>query len=96
MLNKAQHDQMIQSLVGLRFTTYELVDTLKTISMTSSDISSSPTITDCNKSNIFDDYCMIVSLGTINSISMNYRIFYLNTNQKDKILITDTEYITGE
>ena len=96
MLNKAQHDQMIQALVGLRFTTYELVDTLKTISMTSSDISSSPTITDCNKSNIFDDYCIIVSLGTINSILMNYRIFYLNKNQKDKILITDTEYITGE
>ena len=96
MLNKAQHDQMIQALVGLRFTTYELVDTLKTISIESSDISSSPTITDCNKSNIFDDYCMIVSLGTINTISMNYRIFYLNTNQKDKILITDTEYITGE
>ena len=96
MLNKAQHDQMIQALVGLRFTTYELVDTLKTISMTSSSLSSFPTITDCNKSNIFDDYCMIVSLGTINSILMNYRIFYLNTNQKDKILITDTEYITGE
>lgn len=96
MLNKAQHDQMIQALVGLRFTTDELVDTLKTISMTSSDISSYPTITDCNKSNIFDDYCIIVSLGTINTISMNYRIFYLNTNQKDKILITDTEYITGE
>ena len=96
MLNKAQHDQMIQALVGLRFTTDELVDTLKTISIASSDISSSPTITDCNKSNIFDDYCIIVSLGTINSISMNYRIFYLNTNQKDKILITDTEYITGE
>ena len=96
MLNKAQHDQMIQALVGLRFTTYELLDTLKTISIESSDISSSPTITDCNKSNIFDDYCMIVSLGTINTISMNYRIFYLNTNQKDKILITDTEYISGE
>ena len=96
MLNKAQHDQMIQALVGLRFTLYELVDTLKTISIESSDISSSPTITDCNKSNIFDDYCIIVSLGTINTISMNYRIFYLNTNQKDKILITDTEYITGE
>ena len=96
MLNKAQHDQMIQALVGLRFTTYELVDTLKKISMTSSSLSSSPTITDCNKSNIFDDYCIIVSLGTINSISMNYRIFYLNTNQKDKILITDTEYISGE
>lgn len=96
MLNKAQHDQMIQALVGLRFTTDELVDTLKTISIASSDISSSPTITDCNKSNIFDDYCIIVSLGTINSILMNYRIFYLNTNQKDKILITDTEYITGE
>ena len=96
MLNKAQHDQMIQALVGLRFTTYELLDTLKKISIESSDISSSPTITDCNKSNIFDDYCMIVSLGTINSISMNYRIFYLNTNQKDKILITDTEYILGE
>lgn len=96
MLNKAQHDQMIQALVGLRFTLYELVDTLKTISIESSDISSSPTIIDCNKSNIFDDYCIIVSLGTINSISMNYRIFYLNTNQKDKILITDTEYITGE
>ncbi len=96
MLNKAQHDQMIQALVGLRFTTDELVDTLKTISIASSDISSSPTITDCNKSNIFDDYCIIVSLGTINTISMNYKIFYLNTNQKDKILITDTEYITGE
>ena len=96
MLNKAQHDQMIQALVGLRFTTDELVDTLKTISMTSSDISSSPAITDCNKSNIFDDYCIIVSLGTINSISMNYRIFYLKTNQEGKILITDTEYITGE
>ena len=87
---------MIQALVGLRFTTDELVDTLKTISIASSDISASPTITDCNKSNIFDDYCIIVSLGTINTISMNYRIFYLNTNQKDKILITDTEYITGE
>ena len=96
MLNKAQHDQMIQALVGLRFTTNELLDTLKTISIESSDISSSPTILDCNKSNIFDDYCMKVSLGTINTISMNYRIFYLNTNQKDKILITDTEYITGE
>ena len=96
MLNKAQHDQMIQALVGLRFTTDELVDTLKTISIASSDISSSPTITDCNKSNIFDDYCIIVSLGTINTISMNYKIFYLKTNQKDKILITDTEYITGE
>ena len=96
MLNKAQHDQMIQALVGLRFTLYELVDTLKTISIESSDISSSPTITDCNKSNIFDDYCIIVSLGTINTISMNYKIFYLNTNQKDKILITDTEYISGE
>ena len=96
MLNKAQHDQMIQALVGLRFTTDELVDTLKTISIASSDISSSPTITDCNKSNIFDDYCIIVSLGTINTISMNYRIFYLNTNQEGKILITDTEYITGE
>ena len=96
MLNKAQHDQIIQALVGLRFRTDELVDTLKTISIASSDISSSPTITDCNKSNIFDDYCIIVLLGTINTISMNYRIFYLNTNQKDKILITDTEYITGE
>ena len=96
MLNKAQHDQMIQALVGLRFTTDELLDTLKTISIASSDISSSPTITDCNKSNIFDDYCIIVSLGTINSISMNYRIFYIKTNQKDTILITDTEYITGE
>ena len=96
MLNKAQHDQMIQALVGLRFTLYELVDTLKTISIESSDISSSPTITDCNKSNIFDDYCIIVSLGTINTIPMNYKIFYLNTNQKDKILITDTEYISGE
>ena len=68
MLNKAQHDQMIQALVGLRFTTDELLDTLKTISIASSDISSSPTITDCNKSNIFDDYCIIVSLGTINTI----------------------------
>lgn len=96
MLNKAQHDQMIQALVGLRFTTDELIDTLKTISIESSDISSYPTIFDCNKSNIFNDYCMIVSLGTINSILMNYRIFYLNTNQKDKILITDTEYISGE
>ena len=96
MLNKAQHDQMIKGLVGLRFTTDELVDTLKTISIESSDISSSPTITDCNKSNIFDDYCIIVSLGTINTIPMNYKIFYLNTNQEDKILITDTEYITGE
>lgn len=96
MLNKAQHDQMIQALVGLRFTTYELVDTLKTISIESSNISSSPTIIYCNKSNIFDDYCMIVSLGTINTISMNYKIFYLKTNQEDKILITDTEYITGE
>ena len=96
MLNKAQHDQMIQALVGLRFTTDELLDTLKTISITSSDISSSPTITDCNKSNIFNDYCIKVSLGIINSILMNYRIFYLNTNQKDKILITDTEYISGE
>ena len=96
MLNKAQHDQIIQALVGLRFTTDELLDTLKTISIASSDISSSPTITDCNKSNIFDDYCMIVSLGTINTIPMNYKIFYLKTNQKDKILITDTEYITGE
>ena len=96
MLNKAQHDQVIQALVGLRFTTDELLDTLKTISIESSNISVSPAIHDCNKSNIFDDYCMIVSLGTINSISMNYKIFYLNTNQKDKILITDTEYISGE
>ena len=96
MLNKAQHDQMIQALVGLRFTTYELLDTLKTISIASSDISSSPTITDCNKSNIFNDYCMIVSLGTINTIPMNYKIFYLKTNQEGKILITDTEYITGK
>ncbi len=96
MLNKAQHDQMIQALVGLRFTLYELIDTLKIISIESSDISSSPTIFDCNKSNIFNDYCIIVSLGTIDTISMNYRIFYLNTNQKDKILITDTEYILGE
>lgn len=95
MLNKAQHDQMIQALVGLRFTTYELIDTLKTIYISSSDISSYPTIFECNKSNIFDDYCMIVSLGTIDTIPMNYRIFYLNTNQKDKILITDTEYITN-
>lgn len=96
MLNKAQHDQMIQALAGLRFTLYELIDTLKTISIASSDISSYQTIFDCNKSNIFDDYCMIVSLGTINTIPMNYKIFYLNTNQKDKILITDTEYISGE
>ena len=96
MLNKAQHDQMIQALVGLRFTTDELLDTLKTISIASSDISSSPTITDCNKSNIFDDYCMKASLGIINTISMNYKIFYLKTNQEGKILITDTEYITGE
>ena len=95
MLNKAQHDQMMQALVGLRFTTDELLDTLKTIYIESSNISAYPIIIDCNKSNIFDDYCMIVSLGTINSISMNYRIFYLNTNQKDKILITDTEYITN-
>lgn len=36
MLNKAQHDQMMQGLIGLRFTRKELVDTLKTISMTSS------------------------------------------------------------
>ena len=50
---------------------------------------------DCNKSNMFNDYCMIVSLGTINTIQMNYKIFYLNTNQKDKILITDTEYISN-
>lgn len=62
MLNKAQHDQMIQALVGLRFTTDELVDTLKTISIASSDISSYPTIFNCNKSNIFNDYCIIVSL----------------------------------
>ena len=96
MLNKEQHDQMIQALVGLRFTTDELLDTLKTIFMTSSNISSYPTIIDCNKSNIFDDYCMIVSLGKINTIPMNYKIFYLKTNQKDKILITDTEYILGE
>lgn len=96
MLNKAQHDQMIQALVGLRFTTDELLDTLKTISIASSDISSYPTIFECNKSNIFDDYCIIVSLGTIDTIPMNYRIFYLNTNQKDKILITDTEYISVE
>ena len=96
MLNKAQHDQMIQALVGLRFTTDELIDTLKTISIASSDISSYTTIFDCNKSNIFNDYCMIVSLGTIDTIPMNCKIFYLNTNQKDKILITDTEYILGE
>lgn len=96
MLNKAQHDQMIQALVGLRFTLYELIDTLKTISIASSDISASPVMHECNKSNIFDDYCIIVSLGTINTIPMNYKIFYLNTNQKDKILITDTEYILGE
>ena len=96
MLNKAQHDQMIQALVGLRFTRKELVDTLKTISIESSNISASPVMHDCNKSNIFDDYCIIVSLGTINTIPMNYKIFYLNTNQKDKILITDTEYILGE
>lgn len=95
MLNKAQHYQMIQALIGLRFTLYELIDTLKTIFIESSDISSYPTIFDCNKSNIFDDYCMIVSLGTIDTIPMNYRIFYLNTNQKDKILITDTEYISN-
>ena len=96
MLNKAQHDQMIQALVGLRFTTYELLDALKTISIASSDISSYPTILDCNKSNILNDYCMKVSLGTINTISMDYKIFYLKTNQQDKILITDTEYISGE
>lgn len=96
MLNKAQHDQLIQALVGLRFTTDELLDTLKTISIASSDISSYQTITDCNKSNIFNDYCIIVSLGTIDTIPMNYKIFYLNTNQKDKILLTDTEYISGE
>ena len=96
MLNKAQHDQMIQALVGLRFTTDELLDTLKTIFIASSDISSSPVMHECNKSNIFNDYCIIVSLGIINTISMNYKIFYLKTNQEGKILITDTEYITGE
>ena len=95
MLNKAQHDQMMQGLIGLRFSTKELIDTLKTISIASSDISSCPTILDCNKSNIFNDYCMIVSLGTINTISMDYKIFYLKTNQEGKILITDTEYISN-
>ena len=95
MLNKAQHDKMIQALVGLRFTTDELLDTLKTISIASSNISSYPVMHDWNKSNIFDDYCIKVSLGIINSIPMNYKIFYLNTNQKDKILITDTEYISN-
>lgn len=91
MLNKAQHDQMIQGLIGLRFTRKELVDTLKTISSTSNI-----KILDCDKSNIFDDYCMKASLGIINTISMNYKIFYLKTNQEGKILITDTEYITRE
>lgn len=87
---------MIQALVGLRFTFYELVDTLKIISIASSDISVFSVMHECNKSNIFNDYCMIVSLRTINNIPMNYKIFYLNTNQKDKILITDTEYISKE
>lgn len=96
MLNKAQHDQMIKGLVGLRFTRKELVDTLKTISMTSSYSSSNITILDSNKSNIFDDYCMKAYLGIFNTISMNYKIFYLKTNQEGKILITDTEYISGE
>lgn len=95
MLNKAQHDQMIQALVGLRFITDELLDTLKTISIASSNTSESPVMHECNKSNIFNDYCIKVSLGTINTIPMNYKIFYLNTNQKDKILITDTEYISN-
>lgn len=96
MLNKAQYDQMIQGLIGLRFIRKELVDTLKTISMTSSSSSSNITILDYNESNIFDDYCMKASLGIINTISMNYKIFYLKTNQEGKILITDTEYISGE
>ena len=86
---------MIKALVGLRFTFYELIDTIKTISIASSNISASPVMHDCNKSNMFNDYCMIVSLGTINTIQMNYKIFYLNTNKKDKILITDTEYISN-
>ena len=96
MLNKAQHDQMIKGLIGLRFSTKELIDTLKTISISSSGLENSPIIKDCNERNIFSDYCIQVKLGKSNGIQLSYKIFYLNTNQQDKILITDTEYISGE
>jgi hypothetical protein len=87
------YEQMINNLIGSRFSTKELIDTLKTISMSYSGSLDNSIEKDCNERNIFNDYCIYVTIKKSDNESLNYKIFYLNTNQKDKILITDTELL---